>query len=1016
MKPLGGSGAPRERKATLRPRLALWGLVVVLLVTTGVGRIPSAGRNDVALELPGSTLNSQLDLATKVPEPYRDAAVRAVQARREGRVSSAVEGLADLALDLPENGSVQTALGEAFLARSATSKGSPRDLALGLDAAEHAVALAPRSAEALFVRAEIATRLHLTAAGISGWTRFLAVDSDSPRAGHARAAIETLRVPSSYDLWESGDRARFEAAARTGDSKALFDLVKRYPLFARLETEEILFPRWGRSQAPTELAALRGIGKAFAVVLRDSMVADTVASIETAAPEGRRKLARGLAAFGEGMRCYRQIGSGEPGPWLSAAALDLAGSPFAGWPRYYGTVLLQRGSVAEADAELRTLGSLFDAVRYPTLGGRIRWLQATGGLFLERPEAALKPYGDALEILSRSEGEQIRGFMHLLVGEAYARLGDRDQEWRDYGEALSRLQLTELRAQEATLYEIVESLLGENRTWAALAFSRDLRTVCRRWGRPGALAEQALQFGRLKTQLGDDRGSLQTLKAAQGFAEKVNLPDLRERFEATIEMAEGRSLVARDPLAAIEHLTSALTRHRRTEFRYHEAGLLVARADAFRSFGRYAEAAKDLLESIEIYEGKRGATRDPQLRQSSFEEAQVAFDSMISLQAESLGDAGKAFSFAERSRARLLFDQIAGHGSAPELGLPLEAESIQRAWPTDSVLVEYAVLPDRLYIWSVASGRLRLHVDRVSSRELERAVGTLARGVARGELGLDERAASQKLYRSLIQPILGEVPQGADLSVVPDRFLARLPFAALLDPSDGRYLIEDRMILIQPSASFYLAARNRRSKQPRGSGPVFVIGDPAFSRAAYPRLRQLPEARAEAREIADLDSRSILLIGHAATRSAFLRVAPEARVIHIAAHAILDARNPGLSRIVLAPEVDGTGGAITAQDIAKLDLSHANLVVLSICNGVAGGDSGRENISGLAASFLAAGVGTVVASQWEVDDAWSRTALRRLLQGASRHRDLRSSLVGENSESQKENTISARSLFAVYGQ
>jgi CHAT domain-containing protein len=77
---------------------------------------------------------------------------------------------------------------------------------------------------------------------------------------------------------------------------------------------------------------------------------------------------------------------------------------------------------------------------------------------------------------------------------------------------------------------------------------------------------------------------------------------------------------------------------------------------------------------------------------------------------------------------------------------------------------------------------------------------------------------------------------------------------------------------------------------------------------------------------------------------------------------------PRRSSLVLRPDGPGESGALSAGDVAGLDLRGTELAVLSVCSGVAGGASGRESVSGLAAGFLAAGVRTVIASLWDASD------------------------------------------------
>ena len=61
------------------------------------------------------------------------------------------------------------------------------------------------------------------------------------------------------------------------------------------------------------------------------------------------------------------------------------------------------------------------------------------------------------------------------------------------------------------------------------------------------------------------------------------------------------------------------------------------------------------------------------------------------------------------------------------------------------------------------------------------------------------------------------------------------------------------------------------------------------------------------------------------------------------------------------------GGILTANDIARLDLSQTDLVVLSACKS-GQGKATAEGLYGLQRAFKKAGVGTLVMSLWNVSD------------------------------------------------
>src|SRR6185436_18815561 len=209
------------------------------------------------------------------------------------------------------------------------------------------------------------------------------------------------------------------------------------------------------------------------------------------------------------------------------------------------------------------------------------------------------------------------------------------------------------------------------------------------------------------------------------------------------------------------------------------------------------------------------------------------------------------------------------------------------------------------------------------------------------------------------------------LVVVPDKILHLLPFAALVDPSTGRYLIQDRALSVAPSANVYVHCLERArpwSAEPPAS--ALVVAADAFDRSQFPRLSPLARAEEEARLIAAAYPRSRLLAGSEATRENFLALALQGpQVIHFAGHAVVNPEHPDLSMFVLA----GNGGkqgltAVYSHEVGGMKLGATRLVALSACSTAAGRISASEGATSLARSFLAAGVPAVLASLWEVDD------------------------------------------------
>lgn len=238
----------------------------------------------------------------------------------------------------------------------------------------------------------------------------------------------------------------------------------------------------------------------------------------------------------------------------------------------------------------------------------------------------------------------------------------------------------------------------------------------------------------------------------------------------------------------------------------------------------------------------------------------------------------------------------------------------------------------------------------------------------------------QQLHSVLIQPIADLLPQDPNAPVIfiPQDSVFLVPFPALRD-AEGKYLIEKHTILTAPSIQVLdLTRQQRQQLKPAPHSKVLVVGNPQmpFLQASVNQqpvqLSSLPGAEIEAKAIAQLFQTQPLL-GAQATETAIVQQMPEARMIHLATHGILDSIMGFQSSLALTP--DGKqDGFLTARELLNLKL-NAELVVLSACDTGRGRISG-DGVIGLSRSFIAAGVPSLIVSLWKVPDEPTSTLMQ----------------------------------------
>ncbi len=325
------------------------------------------------------------------------------------------------------------------------------------------------------------------------------------------------------------------------------------------------------------------------------------------------------------------------------------------------------------------------------------------------------------------------------------------------------------------------------------------------------------------------------------------------------------------------------------------------------------------------------------------------------------------------------------------------------------VLLDYVVFrdvldkTDRVGVFVVSADGIVFKELAVASR-VSRFVRFFRQAASGGQESLLIEASNQ-LFETIWRPIRDCVPSGASILVCPDRFLATVPFEALLDPATGGYVIEEHEIRYVMHLADSYPKRMSSGKKQVG---LFVggvdYGERQESRGRW--FRSLPSAKVEARKISDLASEEgrgfdevKLLCGNAAGEVAFREAVAGCTVIHVATHGIYDAfrklspssNDPGAvdparsaqrlagmlpgtrSGLALAganlPGGDGSNdGILTAEEIGWLDLSSCDLFVLSGCETGLGAPASGEQLLGLRRAIRIAGARSVVSTLWKVGD------------------------------------------------
>jgi CHAT domain-containing protein len=881
---------------------------------------------------------------------HADALARLVS----GETDVAVRDLLGARAARPNDAELAGDLAAVYLVRAGEAD-DPGDLARAVEAASEAVALDAELARAWFNLGLALARLGLTADAATALAKSRALEGDPGWAAEARDREKALVVPPT---WKS---ERLEAAALTGSPATLRAQVAANRQAAREHVERTLLGRWGDAVATGDLegadrhlAAARAIAAALVELGGDRLAADAVAAIDRRRRDSSSlaELAQAHRVLRDGYELYRDRRTNDAVGKLrkSSAMLSRLGSPLALTANLYvASSLYLQGDLPAARQGLAALA----ATPYPAWRAHVRWIQALGSSFGGASDQAVASFEEALALFRRLDERENAAAVETQLGELFHRLGRRSAGWQ----RLYRALLVTAGYRDPALASLIfknaaECALAEGLPRTALAFHDEVVRRARHTY-PMRSSEALLARAEASARLGRHEDALRDLREAEATIPQITDEALRARKQAEHDLIRGTLLTDSEPELAVESLSAALASFAAEKNLLATLRVRLARARAFGRLGQRVREREDLHASLGAYE-RLGANLEPGLWLSYLAVTDRLFDELIGLTADR---PEISFGYAERARVRLVPGQKA---KRPPLGLADLAPRL----PADTVLVEYALLEDRLVTWVVSGGGsiAPFHlVTPVARQDVEQLVSQV-----RSWDGATRTAGSRRMFDLLVMPWIERIGAGARLVFVPDKALHGVPFSALVDQRSGGFLVEGHAVVAAASASLYVAGLAvDRGVAPADRQSALVLGDPAFEGDLYPVLDRLGGAAQEADQIASLWEIEALK-AESATKEAFLAAAPFARVVHVASHAVIDPKDPLLSALLLAPSAPGDSGVLTAGEIYSLRLQGVELVVLSGCD--TGTLAGSEGVTSLARAFHAAGVPTVVASLWKVDD------------------------------------------------
>lgn len=890
----------------------------------------------------------------------------------------------------PDDAAVNADIGAAYLekARRAESAGGEAEtmenLARAIEAIDRALAKNPQMTEALFNRALVLEKMNFPDQAREAWEKYLEIEKNPDWATEARQHLERLAPKTGQSKARERVLEDFLDAFRRRDDRQAWLVASQTK---EMITGVMIYPQLAKSflkarkedrneEAENFLSAFFYLGRLEEENSGDRYFTE-LARYYSAASPAQRSLAASAHETLE--RAFQLLQNSE----LAAAAADFekaktffieAGDrPEALIADYQTAYCLSRQNKIPQSNEI-----LFELIRTAENKG-YKWLETIARGWAGSNFTLLTEHSTALEYdekylaLARATANTLEEQKALTqLTQAYWIIGDSVQVLSAVyrNSMVAKDYYSSPRQQARNLIFAAEGMFRAGFYAAAAVFARQQLFLARATGEKSFLHTAHYQLALIYGKIGEFEKSFGEIEECFRIAESTAEPALKKTLTAKTQLVSGHlRREAGDCRRAVDEYDWSIEAYESAGF---SINLYEARKGRLLCYIRMQndEAVKSEMPALlEIFDRYRRTIGEEYKRNLFFDNEQSVYDIAAGYAYARLGDAEQAFDYAENSRARSLLDLINKSQSRP-----LTLADIRRRMPPETQMLYYSVLPEKILIWHLADENLTVAESPFDDGSLNSLLRNYHSALRKKDAARDEtRAAAERLYEILIKPVETALDPKRPVCIVADKALFRLPFASLVAPATGRFLIEDFALFYAPSATVFITESEiaARKRLPSEAETILSVGNPAFSRSAYRELADLPSAETEAAKIAGFYHAPEILPKERAVKDEVVKHLKKADVFHFAGHYVADAEHPFRSKFLLA------GGELQVGEIIRENLPRMRLMVLSACGtGVERFYKG-EGMVGAARAFLAADVPLVVASQWPVDtDASAELMIR----------------------------------------
>ncbi len=434
---------------------------------------------------------------------------------------------------------------------------------------------------------------------------------------------------------------------------------------------------------------------------------------------------------------------------------------------------------------------------------------------------------------------------------------------------------------------------------------------------------------------------------------KPNLDQIIERAKGSVDTQTGFWTVEKEYLDTFELMISILS-----ELNYKEES--VAYLDKLKTINDASLYNNPLLKASKLTEKELAEDKKLTARIQSLRNDYLSAD-------ENMKSALKTEIDKLSAQQQLLTNKVAF--SQTEESIPIW--KVQQQMNKNEIILHYTELNEKLYVNSISKKSIDLAVLEISEQVGE-LLNSTANELASGNTSL------KTLYN--VYQVLGlhKIPDFIDhITVIPDNELYRIPLEVLptkkpntsYSYGSSHYMIEDFNFKYFTSLQDYLENNRNTSGSLSTDFSAFAI---SYFDDFQEKLPSLPFATQEAREIQRVLTSfkdKQVFSGNGATEQAFQNQLNSSKILHVATHSEVSARDPLFSTIYLkSAQSNGTeGNALYAYELFDNQLSN-DLIMLNSCSSGTGNYLQGTGIMGISRALRYAGAKSLALNLWEVND------------------------------------------------